>query len=122
LSYTSFDHQLKNGLKPSYTQKDTITAEIQVKNTGQMDGDDVLQAYIEYPQIDRMPLKELKSFKRVSVIKDSEQMVTIKIPVADLQKWDLPTHSWKLYPGVYKLILGNSSVDERLKVGFVINK
>jgi len=69
-----------------------------------------------------MPLKELKSFKRVSVTKGGGQMVTIKIPVADLQKWDLATHGWKLYPGNYKLVLGNSSADEQLALAFAVGK
>ena len=56
-----------------------------VKNTGKMDGDEVVQAYIQYPKLDGMPVKELKGFKRVSVTKGGEQLVTIKIPVKDLQ-------------------------------------
>ena len=48
-----------------------LSITLKVKNTGKMDGDEVVQAYIEYPQIDRMPLKELKGFKRVSVYKRS---------------------------------------------------
>jgi len=122
LSYTTFGYQLKNNLKEKYKLKDTITAQIQINNTGKMDGDEVVQAYIEYPQADRMPLKELKSFKRVSVTKGGGQMVTIKIPVADLQKWDLATHGWKLYPGNYKLVLGNSSADEQLALAFAVGK
>jgi beta-glucosidase len=114
LSYTSFRYTLKSPLKPKYRPKDTITATIQVKNTGMMAGDDVVQAYIEYPNIDRMPIKELKAFKRVSINKGAEQSVTIEIPVKELQKWDLTTHRWKLYPGSYKIILGENSADEKI--------
>ncbi|WP_295673229.1 glycoside hydrolase family 3 N-terminal domain-containing protein [uncultured Mucilaginibacter sp.] len=122
LSYTTFAYEAKNGVKEKYKLKDTISAVIQVKNTGAMDGDEVVQAYIEYPQIDRMPVKELKSFKRVSVTKGGTQTVSIKIPVEELQKWDLATHSWKLYPGTYKLVLGSSSADEKLGLTFSVNK
>ena len=86
-----------------------------------MDGDEVVQAYIEYPQIDRMPLKELKGFKRITVTKGGEQTATIKIPVKDLQKWDMKTHGWKTYQGDYKLILGNNSQDVKLSFPFTIN-
>ncbi|MBB3056274.1 glycoside hydrolase family 3 N-terminal domain-containing protein [Mucilaginibacter gotjawali] len=122
LSYTTFNYELKNGPKEKYKLKDTITTDIQVKNTGNMDGDEVVQAYIEYPQIDRMPVKELKTFKRVSVTKGGTQTVSIKIPVGELQKWDMSTHSWKLYPGNYKLVLGSSSADEKLGLTFSVNK
>ena len=74
-----------------------------------------------YPQTARMPVKELKGFKKVSVTKGGEQSVTIKIPVKDLQKWDLKTHGWKTYSGAYKLVLGSSSQDDKLDFAFTIN-
>jgi beta-glucosidase len=67
-----------------------------------------------------MPLKELKGFKRVSVTQGSAQPVTIKIPVSDLEKWDVQKHKWKVYPGEYKLLLGSNSQDEKLKYSFNI--
>src|ERR1700744_1759815 len=59
LSYTSFEYASKDGLNKSYKLKDTISVSLNIKNTGKMNGDDVIQAYIKYPQIDRMPIKEL---------------------------------------------------------------
>jgi beta-glucosidase len=103
-----------------YGTKDTVTVTLKVKNTGKMAGDEVVQAYIEYPKIDRMPIKELKGFKRVTIAKGGEQLVTIKIPVNDLQKWDMKTHGWKTYPGDYRLILGSNSQDAKLSFPFII--
>jgi beta-glucosidase len=120
LSYTSFDYQPQQSPEKKYSAKDTVSVTLKVRNTGKMDGDEVVQAYIEYPQIDRMPIKELKGFKRVSISKGDEQSVTIKIPVKDLQKWDMKTHGWKTYPGNYKLILGGNSQDEKLSFAFAI--
>jgi beta-glucosidase len=120
LSYTSFEYQSQITPSKQYKLKDTVTATIRVKNTGKVDGDEVVQAYIQYPNIDRMPVKELKGFKRVSVTQGNEQLVTIKIPVSDLQKWDMQKHNWKLYPGEYKLFLGSNSQDEKLKYSFSI--
>ncbi len=121
LSYTVFEYQADKSPAKKYIVKDTINVTIKVKNTGKMDGDEVVQAYIQYPQFDRMPIKELKGFKRVSVDKGGERLVTIKIPVKDLQKWDLKTHGWKTYPGDYKLVLGSSSQDDKLDFAFTIN-
>ncbi len=120
LSYTSFEYQAQRSPLKMYSAKDTVTVTLKVKNTGKMDGDEVVQAYIEYPKIDRMPVKELKGFKRVSVNKGGDQLVTIKIPVNDLQKWDMKTHGWKTYPGDYKLILGSNSEDAKLNFPFVV--
>ena len=50
--------------------------------------DEVVQAYIQYPQLSRMPLKEWKGLKRISVNKGSSGTAEISIPVTDLQKWD----------------------------------
>ncbi len=120
LSYTSFVYTLQDGLKSAYRLTDTLTTSIKVKNTGAMDGDEVVQAYIEYPAIDRMPVKELKSFKRVSVTQGNEQTVTIKIPLSELQKWDMAAHKWKLYAGNYKLILGSNSQDSKISMDFAV--
>ena len=120
LSYTSFAYTLQSGLKSSYRTNDTLATTVNIKNTGAMDGDEVLQAYIEYPAIDRMPFKELKFFKRVSITKGNEQAVIVNIPVKELQKWDLATHKWKIYPGNYKLVIGSNSQDSKLNMDFVV--
>jgi len=67
-----------------------------------------------------MPFKELKYFKRVSVSKGDEQTVAINIPVRELQKWDMATHKWKIYPGTYKLLLGSNSQDAKLSMDFAV--
>jgi beta-glucosidase len=121
LSYTSFEYQSQQSPLKKYNAKDTLSVTLKVKNIGKTDGDEVVQAYIEYPKIDRMPVKELKGFKRVSVSKGNEQSVTIHIPVTDLQKWDMKTHGWKTYPGNYRLVLGSNSQDAKLSFPFTIN-
>jgi beta-glucosidase len=85
-----------------------------------MDGDEVVQAYVQYPKLERMPLKELKAFKRISVAKGAEKIVQLKIPATDLQKWDLQQHRWKLYPGNYTFLVGCNSADAKLKFTIVI--
>jgi beta-glucosidase len=114
LSYTSFAYEWQKMPAAIRTVKDSISFSIKVKNTGQMDGDEVVQVYVEYPPVDRMPLKELKAFKRVHVKAGGETEVQMSIPAADLQKWDLATHSWKLYPGTYTLFAGGHSADRKV--------
>jgi hypothetical protein len=45
-----------------------------------------------------------------------------RVPVQDLQKWDMATHQWKIYSGKYKLLLGSNSADEKASVDFTITK
>ncbi|MBS1663301.1 MAG: glycoside hydrolase family 3 C-terminal domain-containing protein [Bacteroidetes bacterium] len=118
LSYTSFDYSWLQQPKKSYTVKDSLTFSITVDNKGAMDGDEVVQAYIEYPSVERMPVRELKAFKRVSVPTRNGRQLTFSIPLSELQKWDLATGKWKLYKGDYQLVLGSHSRDEKLKFAF----
>ena len=85
-----------------------------------MDGDEVVQAYVQYPSLERMPLKELKGFKRVSVQMGSDRVVEFHIPGSELQKWDLQQKHWKLYPGNYRIVVGSHSQDEKLSAYFII--
>jgi beta-glucosidase len=114
LSYTSFAYEWQKMPAGIKTAKDSISFSIKVKNTGQMDGDEVVQVYVEYPTVDRMPVKELKAFKRVHVKAGGETEVQMSIPAADLQKWDLATRSWKLYPGTYTIFAGGNSGDKKI--------
>jgi beta-glucosidase len=120
LSYTSFDYSWQQQPRAISSVKDTLTFSLQIKNTGAMDGDEAVQAYIQYPSLERMPLKELKAFKRISIPKGSVQTVQLKIPVQELQKWDLKENRWKLYPGNYNLLIGSSSQDVRLKSSITV--
>jgi beta-glucosidase len=63
LSYTSFDYTWKQQAGKINSSKDTLYFSVTIKNTGAMDGDEVAQVYIKYPNAERMPIKELKSFK-----------------------------------------------------------
>jgi len=61
-----------------------------------------------------MPFKELKAFKRVHILKAGSSVVEFRIPVAELQKWDLQKHQWKLYSGSYTIVAGGNSQDGQL--------
>lgn len=114
LSYTSFEYEWQKMPANMRTAKDSLNFSIKVKNTGSRDGDEVVQVYVEYPQVERMPLKELKAFKRVHVKAGGEAVVQLSIPAAELQKWDLATRSWKLYPGNYTIFAGGNSGDRKI--------
>jgi beta-glucosidase len=120
LSYTSFDYSWVKEPGKINSLKDTLTFSVVIKNTGKMDGDEVTQVYIQYPNFDRMPLKELKSFKRIFVEKGNSKTVQFKIPLQELLKWDLDQHQWELYPGDYSILIGSSSQDIKLKSGVTV--
>jgi beta-glucosidase len=121
LSYTSFSYDWVNQPKTTYkSENEKLSCTIKVNNTGAMDGDEVVQAYIIYPNLERMPLKELKGFKRVTVAKGQNQQVNIDIPMSALRKWDLKENKWKLYKGKYSVVLGDNSMDKKLAADFTV--
>lgn len=120
LSYTSFAYNWLQSPAPVYQLKDTIHVALNIKNTGNYDGDELVQVYINYPSMERMPLKELKAFKKVMVKKDKTQKVSLDIPLSELNKWDIESHSWKLYPGTYSVCIGKNANEVLLKKDFII--
>jgi len=121
LSYTSFNYTWLKQPKADITLKDSINFSIKIKNTGNFDGEEVVQAYIEYPNLERMPVKELKAFKKVFIGKGAETNVNITIPVTELKKWDLLLQEWKLYPGEYHLCLAKNAAENILKAKFTVH-
>lgn len=120
LSYSTFDYEWQNTGRPSRPKDNTLyySCAVTIKNTGEYDGDEVAQLYIQYPGIERMPIKELKGFKRIHLTKGQSQTVTFDIPLNDLKKWDLESQQWILYPGTYTILIGSSSQDIKLKSSF----
>ncbi|MBC7422722.1 MAG: fibronectin type III-like domain-contianing protein, partial [Ferruginibacter sp.] len=106
--------------KAMYALADKIDFSLAINNTGKMDGDEVVQAYIEYPQSEGMPLKELKAFKKIHIKKGTASTVALSIPVSDLQKWDIATNNWKLYKGNYTICIGKNASEYLLKKTFTV--
>ena len=122
LSYTSFVYNWQQQPKKSYAPQDTLSFSITVNNTGNHDGDEVVQAYIAYPGQERMPIKELKAIRRLQLAAHGTGRLSFAIPLQQLQKWDLATHTWKVYPGNYSIVLGSHSRDEKLVAGFTLHR
>jgi len=120
LSYASFNYEVLSGKGASYKMSDTLAANIRIQNTSHRNAAEIVQAYIEYPNMDRMPIKELKFFKRVDIKKGQYEKVKVQIPVNDLRKWDLAKNKWVVYPGNYKLILGKNAKETITSIDFEI--
>ncbi|MDT0645580.1 glycoside hydrolase family 3 C-terminal domain-containing protein [Zunongwangia sp. F260] len=111
LSYTSFAfNNPEVGKEEAYTESDTITLNVEVQNTGEVDGKEVVQVYVSKSdsQIERAN-QELKGFKKVDVGAGSSETVSIEIPVKELAYYNADSKSWTVEPGAYTLKIGNSS-------------
>lgn len=85
LSYTTFAYQpLSNASTVKTSENIQVTTT--VMNTGQRDGDEVVQLYVIHPQNGntRVPLHSLKGFKRIHLAKGESQAVTFTLTPEDL--------------------------------------
>lgn len=122
LSYTTFGYNWVEKPQAVSTTAKKVSMQIKIANTGQYDADEVAQLYVEYPNIGRMPIKELKAFKRVSIAKGGSKTIALEIPLEELQKWDETQKQFKVYEGTYKLKIGSNSRDAMLETSFEIVK
>jgi beta-glucosidase len=120
LSYTSFSYHWGTTPSLKYTTKDTIRFSVTINNTGTFDGNEVVQAYIEYPNLERMPIKELKAFQNIFIAKGESKEAVLSIPVSELQKWNLEKNGWQLYKGDYSLCIAKNAGEDYLRQRFVI--
>ena len=112
LSYTTFEYSnLK--LVPTETG---LTAEFEIKNTGQVAGAEVVQLYVhpEKPSVLR-PEKELKGFKKVFLKPGEKQAVSIPLTRTAFAFYSPEHKSWVAERGDYQIIVGGSSRDLRLQ-------
>jgi beta-glucosidase len=122
LSYTNFGYEWGKQPKKTYKAGETIQATLKVTNTGKIDGDEVSQVYIKYPQEGRrgLPLKELRSFDRKSIPVGGVTEVKVSIPVNQFAKWDEKAAKLVVPTGVYTIFAGGNSLDEAISATFEI--
>lgn len=124
LSYTTFEYSDFTISKSSITPDDKITVSVNVKNTGDYDGDEVVQIYVRTPDSPaslQRPIKRLKGFKRVTIPRGQTRRVEIDIDCADLWFWDMEGDRITYDSGRYLFEIGSSSQDIRGTVSANMN-
>lgn len=109
LSYTQFGYSMITLDKTVINAKETLTASVEVTNTGDYDGEEVVQLYIR----DRVgsvtrPVKQLKGFKKIFLNKGETQKVSFTLNSKDLafHRQDM---SFGAEAGEFDLFIGTSS-------------
>lgn len=122
LSYTTFDYSNMRIDKLSAAKNDIINVSLDLTNSGEVDGSEVVQLYVgfESSKIDRSA-KELKGFEKVAVAPGETKMVTIPIKVEDLAYYNVDKKDWEVENITYSVYIGASSKDIRLKGEFSVN-
>jgi len=112
LSYTTFEYQ---NLKVKSLGDQAFEVSLDVRNTGKVKGDEVVQLYINQKQCSvPRPDKELKGFSRVSLNPGETKTVSMKLKPRDFAFWDITSNNWKVEAGEFDLLVGSSSRDVKL--------
>ncbi len=114
LSYTNFKYSAVTTDKKNYKKAESITASLQVNNTGKYAGKETVQLYVSKlnSKVEKAE-KELKAFKKVAVNSSAAATVALNFKAADLAYFDENAKKWIVEPGQYKISVGASSRDIR---------
>uniref|UniRef100_UPI004048D652 beta-glucosidase BglX n=1 Tax=Mariniflexile sp. TaxID=1979402 RepID=UPI004048D652 len=115
LSYTTFDY---SNLKLSATEMNvsgSIEASVDVTNSGNYDGKEVIQLYIRdvVGSVTR-PVKELKGFQKVEIKKGETKTVTFKLTESDLKFYN-SNLDFVSEPGMFQVFVGTDSNAKLMK-------
>lgn len=109
LSYTKFVYG-KASLSTTTLQKGkSVMVNVPVKNTGNRDGEEVVQIYLRRPSDVGGPNKELRGFKRVFIAKGTTKQVKITLPYDNFEWFDTSTNTMHPLAGKYEILYGNNS-------------
>lgn len=119
LSYTRFNYS-GTALNDRVIERgDTLRVCFNLKNSGDMDGDEVVQLYVSARKhTDKDPIKQLKAFQRISLRKGETKKVELTVPYTELQVWDEKQNRFILPDKEMTLEIGASSSDIRLRTTF----
>jgi beta-glucosidase len=115
LSYTTFEISNPRLEKQKISPNESVKVFVDVKNTGQMAGDETVQLYIrdEFSSATR-PVKELKDFRRIFLNVGESKRIELNISPDKLSFYDINMKN-TVEPGDFTIMVGNSSRDEDLK-------
>ncbi|GHA41810.1 glycosyl hydrolase [Salinimicrobium marinum] len=121
LSYTTFEYDNLQLNKNSYKRNEPVEVSVQVTNTGEYDGKEVVQLYIRdlYGSIIR-PVKELKGFELTELQKGETKTVNFVLSEKELGFYNAQGE-YVIEPGEFEVFVGGNSM-ETLKASFVLEE
>jgi beta-glucosidase len=119
LSYTSFRYDNLRLGAPAL--KDTMNIAVDVTNTGDRVGDEVVQLYVSHENSKMIrPLKELRGFSRITLGPNETKTVSFRIGRRDLAYWNEVRHRFETEKDQIKVSVGGSSADQKLTGRFKV--
>jgi beta-glucosidase len=120
LSYTTFSFSNLSLSKEVLKPTDTLAISLQVKNTGDRSGAEVVQLYVrDVVSSVVTPIQQLKGFKKVVVNAKEDVTVNLKLPISELFLYNAEMKKL-VEPGEFELMIGNASNNILLKKKIVV--
>ncbi|TAJ08118.1 glucan 1,4-alpha-glucosidase [Marinilabiliaceae bacterium JC017] len=114
LSYTRFNYSVPDICVDESREKGFVDINLDIKNTGKYDGDEVVQVYIKLVDSKKkQPIKQLKAFKRVHLPKGDKSTVRFRLTPKDFSYWDESTQTYVVEDCLYEIQVGSASDDIR---------
>jgi len=122
LSYTTFDFSNLQVSPEKEHQQGDVKVTVDVTNTGQRKGDEVVQLYLKQEISDVTTYEyDLRGFERVTLNPGEKKTVEFTLHPDDLAILD-KNMNWTVEPGKFQVMIGNSSEDIKLKKEFEVEK
>ncbi|SEG31580.1 beta-glucosidase [Eubacterium ruminantium] len=120
LSYTSFEYSELKVIEDS--KNNTAVVTVEVKNTGEMAGKDVIQLYVaDKTGLVARPSHELKGFEKVYLKPGETELVSFTLDSRAFAYYDTDKHNWEVPAGKYVIEIGHSSRDIALTQEIELN-
>jgi beta-glucosidase len=117
LSYTAFTYSALTVDKNGGALSATLTATMTVTNTGNRDGAETVQLYVQSPADSKIfrAAKELKGFEKVFLKAEESKTVSFVLDARAFAYYNAPESCWAVEGGAYTILIGASSQDIRLQ-------
>jgi len=110
LSYTSFKY---NSIEPNATslsKNGELKVDISLTNSGNRDGDEVVQLYVKQLQsVVERPEKELKAFQRIFLKAGETKIVSLTLKSENLEVWNTKKQQFELENNAIEIQIGSAS-------------
>lgn len=119
LSYTSFTYS-NLAITPQAGRTDSVKVSLTVENTGQRDGEEVVQLYLtDRTASVSLPPIQLRAFKRISLKTGEKKTISFPLGFEELSLIDANMKRI-VEPGIFDVQIGASSSDIRLRGVFEV--
>ena len=121
LSYTIFSYSSLHLSARQIGPDDTLQVSIDITNTGQRTGKEIVQVYVRDEQANlQRPEKELKAFAKVQLEPGERKTVMLSLGRDALAYYDDLAHEWVAEAGEFEVLVGASSQDIRASATFTL--